>query len=779
LHDEVSFRIFFPEDTLPRLGTGHRRNLNWHDDLRRRQRSPAQQEMSFILEGARVETRRKCGKQLIFADVRTADGKCYELKISAPPLTEEAMQVARASIKTGDVVRAVGEMNSEEAMLVCTEPPQVEESWAGLHVSQAYISASRQEATAKRLGQEIAASDNPPIAPAERHTPDDSAGYIPVLAFQCQAPVSERLALYFSEVLCSSSSLMPAEKAAMSVDVKLLCGIGRIPDRLILVRLRGRTGAQQELVDAMCASIQIKVQQMILHDPNLRHAVRRVYNLSGSSTHTNHCHHQQQKEQEEQEEQEEQKQQKQQKKQRQDQLQGCHRHATLKAATAHLLGQLNAMEIPLAYGKGQYGKDHQATKAAPAAPAAQAENVEDAARGVDKPASEPADVGTAKETTDAASSRKRKRALKREQKALANKPVLLFSVVRLRCFPSYLSQHVQREVEEQQQAGAVDTTVGCGDGVVEGGVEGNTPAEERDAKHVEPVKYDASVIFADGVYMSALSPVAARAAEGSDDGTGGIIDSNNIRDCIGSGLRVGDISVGGGGGGGGGGGSGGSGGGGGVELDGGAVVCRSYYKLREAVLRTGMWPRLQAMRSSSLQPGDASSPQPLSAIDVGSSPGGWTQYLATGLGCSAIASVDPGAMADLPPQAEHLPMTWQNALPLLKARQQEGQQEGKQVAQQGGGASVIPPFDMFVTDINKPPADCVSLLRQAAPLLRPGSPVVLTMKKASSTGSSSSAGFKQAVASAMEELRTFCDDVRLTHLLANTTKEETITCYLR
>lgn len=123
--------------------------------------------------------------------------------------------------------------------------------------------------------------------------------------------------------------------------------------------------------------------------------------------------------------------------------------------------------------------------------------------------------------------------------------------------------------------------------------------------------------------------------------------------------------------------------------------CRAYWKLQEALERyqevTGHVP-LPLMTSSHSNPLPINSS---SAIDVGASPGGWTQFLIQQCQCRTVYSIDPGmldprvlalndnkdsedssnnnsATAPQSPRVRHIPLTFQNGLPeIVKQRQQE------------------------------------------------------------------------------------------------------------
>jgi hypothetical protein len=103
----------------------------------------------------------------------------------------------------------------------------------------------------------------------------------------------------------------------------------------------------------------------------------------------------------------------------------------------------------------------------------------------------------------------------------------------------------------------------------------------------------------------------------------------------------------------------------------------------------------------------------LTAIDVGASPGGWTQYLLSHLGYRRVIAVDPGAMAPSLVACsgmEHLPMRLEAAVARLLERGDAGS------------------LDAYFCDANVPTPGSVELFRAALPLLKPGAVVVITLK---------------------------------------------------
>lgn len=170
------------------------------------------------------------------------------------------------------------------------------------------------------------------------------------------------------------------------------------------------------------------------------------------------------------------------------------------------------------------------------------------------------------------------------------------------------------------------------------------------------------------------------------------------------------------------------------------VVSRAYYKLREAVTRGGVEVPTRAGWA---------------ALDVGASPGGWSQYCAE-LGAARVYAVDPGDVTVDSSAVVHMAMKAEDAVPRL--------------LQEHGEHSI----DMFVSDMNIPAEMAVALLTSALPLLRPGAPVVLTVK-------GFALGKKKAAAERVRAREAFAaalscpvDAVAEIHTMANRSDERTL-----
>ncbi|CAK4078093.1 unnamed protein product [Aphanomyces euteiches] len=120
------------------------------------------------------------------------------------------------------------------------------------------------------------------------------------------------------------------------------------------------------------------------------------------------------------------------------------------------------------------------------------------------------------------------------------------------------------------------------------------------------------------------------------------------------------------------------------------VPCRAYFKLQEAL--NDICPL----------------PPHTRALDIGASPGGWTEFLSTN-GAAAVVSVDPGELT-IPVDGFaiiHLKLLLEEAQPLL---------------------ATMDKFHLCVCDINVRPHLMAPLIRSAAAFLHPGARVVLTLK---------------------------------------------------
>ncbi|KAL6076970.1 FtsJ domain-containing protein [Balamuthia mandrillaris] len=139
------------------------------------------------------------------------------------------------------------------------------------------------------------------------------------------------------------------------------------------------------------------------------------------------------------------------------------------------------------------------------------------------------------------------------------------------------------------------------------------------------------------------------------------------------------------------------------------------------------------------------------AVDVGASPGGWTQYLSTF--ASLVIAVDPAALRinPLPPNVVHLQMKSEEAVPYIKqlvAAREQTEQPAQDKEQQGiviekgatedhhkdGEKKEVDAnkngnqVDLITCDMNQSAEIVAGILGDVVPLLRVGGHLVLTLK---------------------------------------------------
>jgi len=148
------------------------------------------------------------------------------------------------------------------------------------------------------------------------------------------------------------------------------------------------------------------------------------------------------------------------------------------------------------------------------------------------------------------------------------------------------------------------------------------------------------------------------------------------------------------------------------------------------------------------------------AVDIGASPGGWSDYLATVHGCPVLA-IDPGVVSCRSPLVRHVPKLLQESFGDVRAFAAEAAEAGR------GGLGLL------VCDMNVRPLEAASLIRtlcEAAPLA-PDAALILTCKETQAGRS------KALVAEAVAELSDWWTDFRSLHLLSNG-KERTLIAHV-
>jgi len=170
-----------------------------------------------------------------------------------------------------------------------------------------------------------------------------------------------------------------------------------------------------------------------------------------------------------------------------------------------------------------------------------------------------------------------------------------------------------------------------------------------------------------------------------------------------------------------------------------SAVCRAEHKLKDA---------LEFLDNRGIVV-DRAHP----ALDVGSSPGGWTEALLDH-GFANVVAIDPGKMSDS----------------LMASRGQQIQHLEMQ-AQEAGARLQGQQFSMLVCDVNKDLRMILNdMLLPMLPLLAIGAPLVLTMKMPKR-------GKTNAMSEALKHARIVlagCEQLEIHHFLGNTAHERTL-----
>lgn len=177
-------------------------------------------------------------------------------------------------------------------------------------------------------------------------------------------------------------------------------------------------------------------------------------------------------------------------------------------------------------------------------------------------------------------------------------------------------------------------------------------------------------------------------------------------------------------------------------------ICRAYFKLREAVIRSET----------------AFDFRGAIAIDAGAAPGGWTKYLLE-RGCSRVYAVDPANLGldPLPEGARHVRAKIQDALPVIGA---ELAAEGRQL-------------DVFVSDLcphNREELVEVGRAVLSSGILRSRGLVVLTFKMGMGHSEATWDKLAREDAARLDE---WLEDCQLIHLVANRSRERTLVGYTK
>ena len=204
----------------------------------------------------------------------------------------------------------------------------------------------------------------------------------------------------------------------------------------------------------------------------------------------------------------------------------------------------------------------------------------------------------------------------------------------------------------------------------------------------------------------------------------------------------------------------------------GYATCRAYWKLAEAVERyRHQLPPLSGGHG----------------MDVGASPGGWTQYLIQSQSLSRVYSIDPGALDSLVlalpspescengkrmivPAVRHIQATYLFGIPQIAKERCDARKYNMIMVQQ-------PAFDWYVSDM------CVKtlgeqidalLLAVQHALVVSGTFIVLTLK---CTRGHSKATFDAQVECQVDRIRHLIKNLHVMHLFSNRSSERTIMGY--
>jgi 23S rRNA (cytidine2498-2'-O)-methyltransferase len=165
-----------------------------------------------------------------------------------------------------------------------------------------------------------------------------------------------------------------------------------------------------------------------------------------------------------------------------------------------------------------------------------------------------------------------------------------------------------------------------------------------------------------------------------------------------------------------------------------SALCRAMYKIKEACCR-----------------GDVPIKSEWRALDLGASPGGWSQYLATA-GVARVVAVDPGLVEialEHKDVVRHIPALAQDAL-------HELDREG--------------PYNLICSDMNMHPEAAARVMLSAAHLVVPGGYLFLTIKFVKRGKKAEEEMTRQE----MEVLQGEFEGMRLMWLFANQGGEKTL-----
>ena len=205
-------------------------------------------------------------------------------------------------------------------------------------------------------------------------------------------------------------------------------------------------------------------------------------------------------------------------------------------------------------------------------------------------------------------------------------------------------------------------------------------------------------------------------------------------------------------------------------------VCRAYYKLSELLIEE---PSLLVELSRSFgstydsteEPG-----RPYVAVDIGASPGGWTDLLSRHAHVRVVA-IDPAEL-DVPVAARPNVTHMRELLVAVEGSDDEGGGAGGVTSRLRSALQPANVADLVVCDANVPPADAARLIAHLSRcgLIAAGGRIVLTLKAGFRVRASKASETREALrAEAVEALGAGFSEVQTRFLFANTPHEITLT----
>lgn len=204
-------------------------------------------------------------------------------------------------------------------------------------------------------------------------------------------------------------------------------------------------------------------------------------------------------------------------------------------------------------------------------------------------------------------------------------------------------------------------------------------------------------------------------------------------------------------------------------------ICRAQYKLYEVSLRTNFLPIIHAIKNDSNDSSNKSikidnnnntvnddttittSNSPKLALDIGASPGSWSNYLAKYCGYDNVYAVDPGDLSsDIEKNIIHYKIKGEDALKIFKEEQ------------------IL--FDTYVCDINVDMEYTVELCKTVLPYLKKHALLVITLKYFQQNPHNYQADMERSRDKLGQYLQ---EGWKCIHLMANGSHEVTVVGYMK